>query len=234
MTTELAAPPVVVVVAARNEADRIGATIDALGEAIPGAEVIVADDASEDGTAEVALAHGAQVVSRGRSHGKGGNVTAAVATVIDRAREPDAPVFLLCDGDLGESAARLVPLLDAVRAGDADLAIAAFERRVGGGFGVALRYAARAIERLCGYRAGAPISGQRALSAAAMRACFPFAPGYGMEIGITVDVVRAGLAVREIELDLEHRATGKSVGGFLHRGRQLRDFARVYRLKRQR
>ena len=91
-----------------------------------------------------------------------------------------------------------------------------------------------AIERLCGYRAGAPISGQRALSPEAMRACFPFAPGYGMEIGITVDVVRAGLAVREIELDLEHRATGKSFGGFLHRGRQLRDFTRVYRLKRKR
>jgi hypothetical protein len=66
-----------------------------------------------------------------------------------------------------------------------------------------------------------------------MRSAHPFAVGYGMEIGITVDVVRAGLAVREIELDLAHRATGKSLGGFLHRARQLRDFRRVYRDKRE-
>ena len=233
MTTELSTPPVVAVVAARNEADRIGATLAALAEALPGAELIVADDASDDATAEVARAHGATVVSRERPLGKGGNMTAAVAGVIDRARDADAPLFLLCDGDLGASAAELTPLLDAVRAGDCDLAIAAFRRRVGGGFGVALRYAGSAIERLCGYRAVAPISGQRALSPAAMRACFPFAPGYGMEIGITVDVVRAGLGVRELELDLEHRATGRSLAGFAHRGRQLRDFTRVYRQKRK-
>lgn len=160
-------------------------------------------------------------------------MTAAVAAVIDRAREPDAPLFLLCDGDLGASAAELLPLLDSVRDGQCDLAIAAFRSRVGGGFGVALRYAAWAIERLSGYHAGAPISGQRALSPAAIRACFPFARGYGMEIGITVDVVRAGLEIREIELDLEHRATGKTVGGFVHRARQLRDFTRVYTARRR-
>ncbi len=226
------APPVVVLVAARNEADRIGDTLRVLDEELPGSELIVADDASEDATADVARAHGARVVSRDSAVGKGGNMTAAAATVIDRANEPSAPVFLLCDGDLGASAGELRKLVDAVEAGECDLAIAAFRRRVGGGVGLALRYARRAILRLSGYEAGAPISGQRALSPEAMRACFPFAAGYGMEIGITVDVVRAGLAVREIELDLEHRATGKTFGGFVHRGRQLRDFTRVYAAKR--
>jgi glycosyltransferase involved in cell wall biosynthesis len=222
----------VVLVAARNEADRIGATLGALGEAFPAAHVVVADDASEDRTAEVALARGAEVVSRGRSHGKGGNMTAAAASVIELAQGPGAPAFLLCDGDLGDSAGGLRALVEAVEAGEADLAIASFRWRVGGGFGIALRYAQRAIERLCGYHAIAPISGQRALSPAAMRVAYPFAAGYGMEIGITVDVVRAGLVVREIELDLEHRATGRSLGGFLHRARQLRDFRRVVRAKR--
>jgi glycosyltransferase involved in cell wall biosynthesis len=231
VTTEAAAPPVVAVVAARNEADRIGATLDALGEAFPGAPRWVADDASADGTAEVALAHGARVVSRGRPHGKGGNMTAAVEAVLSDAGRP--AVLLVCDGDLGDSAGRLTSLVDAVARGDCDLAIAAFRVRVGGGFGIALRYARWAIERLCGYRATAPISGQRALGPEALRACFPFAPGYGMEIGITVDVVRAGLGIREIELDLAHRATGKSLGGFAHRARQLRDFTRAYRLKRK-
>ena len=220
-------PGPIILVAAHNEADRIGATLAALEVAFPGAHLVVADDASTDATQDVALAGGAEVVSRGRPHGKGANVTVAAATVIERAAEADPPTFLLCDGDLGESAHHLRGLVDAVEAGECDLAIAAFRRRVGGGFGIALRYASRAIERLCGYRPIAPISGQRALSPAAMRAAYPFAAGYGMEIGITVDVVRAGLAVREIELDLEHRATGKTLGGFVHRARQLRDFRRA-------
>ena len=220
-------PSLIVIVAARNEADVIGDTLAALGEAFPEAHVVVADDASGDGTAEAAIAAGAEVVSRRRPHGKGGNVSAAAATVIDRLDGPDRPTFLLCDGDLGSSASELGPLVEAVESGEADLAIAAFRHRVGGGFGFALRYAAATIERLCGYVPTAPISGQRALSPAAMRASYPFADGYGMEIGITVDVVRAGLEVREIELDLSHRATGRTLGGFLHRARQLRDFHHV-------
>ncbi|MDQ3572757.1 MAG: glycosyltransferase [Actinomycetota bacterium] len=230
--TAAAAPGVVVLIAARNEADRIGRTCRALVEALPGADLVVADDASDDATAEVARAHGAEVVTRENPVGKGGNVTAAAATVIGRAPEPDAPIYLLCDGDLGSSAAQLRHLVDEVAAGECDLAIAAFRQRVGGGFGVALRYARWAIRRLSGYEAGAPISGQRALSPAAARESFPFAAGYGMEIGITVDCVRAGLLVREVELDLEHRATGRSLRGFIHRGRQLRDFTRVYAAKR--
>jgi glycosyltransferase involved in cell wall biosynthesis len=223
----------VVVVAARNEVDRIAATLIALADSFPGSKLVVADDASDDATGDVALAHGAEVVSRGRPHGKGANVSAAVASVIERASEPGPPTFLLCDGDLGDSARELPALVEAVESGECEMAIAAFRLRVGGGFGVALRYARRAIERLCGFRAIAPISGQRALSADAIRAAHPFADGYGMEIGITVDVVRAGLSVREIELDLSHRATGRSLGGFLHRARQLRDFRRVMRAKRR-
>jgi glycosyltransferase involved in cell wall biosynthesis len=225
----MTASDTVVIVAARNEADLIGHTLAALRDAFPQARLVVADDASEDGTSDVALAHGAEVISRGRPHGKGANVGAAVAGVLDAGHE----VFLLCDGDLGESAARLGPLVDAVRDGECDLAIAIFRNRVGGGFGLALRYARDSIRRLCGYQPLAPISGQRALSAAAMRAAHPFAAGYGMEIGMTVDVVRAGLEVRELELDLSHRATGRSLGGFVHRARQLRDFRRVVKSRRR-
>ena len=226
-----AGPAQVVIVAARNEADRIGATLSALAEAFPSAPLIVGNDASTDATAEVALAHGAQVVSRRRPHGKGANVTEAVATVIHRLAEPNPPTFLLCDADLVVSAGALGPLVGLVEGGEADLAVGAFGRRVGGGFGIALRYARRAVERLCGYRALAPISGQRALSPGAMRAAYPFAAGFGIEIAMTVDVVRAGLLVRELELELTHRATGRTPAGFLHRARQLRDFRRVVRAR---
>jgi hypothetical protein len=119
-----------------------------------------------------------------------------------------------------------------VRAGDADLAVGAFARRVGGGLGVALGFARWAVRLRCGLAMAAPISGQRALSAAALRAAVPFAPRFGMEIGMTIDVARAGLRVREVELDLAHRATGRTLRGFVHRGRQLADFLAVYLSRR--
>jgi hypothetical protein len=70
------------------------------------------------------------------------------------------------------------------------------------------------------------------MAAEVLRAVLPFAEGYGMETGMTIDAVRAGFRLREIELDLEHRATGRSVDGFLHRARQLRDFGRAYASRR--
>lgn len=218
-----------VIVAARNEADRIAATVAALRSAFPGAAIWVADDASEDGTAEVAMSAGAQVVSRGRPHGKGANVTAAAEAALSEGAPP--ATVLLCDGDLGDSAGRLGPLVEAVEAGECDLAVAAFGKRVGGGFGLALGFARWAIRRRCGFEATAPISGQRAMRGEVLRAALPFAAGYGMELGMTVDVVRAGYRVGEIELDLEHRATGRTLAGFTHRARQLRDFLRAYRAR---
>ncbi|HEX6601555.1 MAG TPA: glycosyltransferase [Solirubrobacterales bacterium] len=218
------------IVAARNEADRVGETVRALREAFPAARVWVADDASEDGTAEVALAAGAEVVSRGRPHGKGANVSAAAEAALSVESPPQ--LILLCDGDLGASAARLAPLVEAVRKNECDLAVAAFSRRAGGGFGLALGFARWAIRRLCGAEAQAPISGQRAMRVEVLRAVLPFAPSYGMEIGMTVDAIRAGYRLGEYELDLEHRATGRNLRGFLHRGRQLRDFLRVYSSRR--
>jgi glycosyltransferase involved in cell wall biosynthesis len=219
-----------VIIAARNEADRVGETVKALRREFPAAALWVADDASSDGTAEVAMAAGAQVVSRRRPHGKGANVAAAAEAALSAA--PPPRLVLLCDGDLGASAARLAPLVQAVERGECDLAVAAFSRRVGGGFGLALGFARGAIRRLCGAETEAPISGQRALRVEALRATLPFAHGFGMEIGMTVDAVRAGYRLREYEVDLEHRATGRSLSGFLHRGAQLRDFARAYGSRR--
>ncbi len=220
-----------VIVAARNEADRIGETVGALRGALPGAALWVADDASTDGTAEAALAAGAQVVSRGRPHGKGANVTAAAEAALGAEAPPR--LVLLCDGDLGASAALFAPLLEAVERDECDLAVASFSRRIGGGFGVALGFAGWAIRRLCGFETAAPISGQRAMRVEVLRATLPFARGYGMEIGMTVDAVRAGYRLREYELDLSHRATGRSLAGFAHRARQLGDFARVYLSRRR-
>lgn len=214
-----------VLIAARNEADVIAETIGSLGEAFPGASLWVADDASDDGTAEVAMTAGANVVSRGRPHGKGGNMTACAQAMLS---DPALPEYvLLCDGDLAGSAGGLGPLVDAVATGDCDLAVAMFSKRVGGGFGLALGFSSWVIRRRCGAEPRAPISGQRAMRLEVLRAVLPFAPSYGMETGMTIDAVRAGYRLGEYEIALSHKATGRTFGGFVHRFRQLIDFARV-------
>ena len=218
----------VVVVCAHDEAASLPATLSALAAAFPGARVVVADDASTDDTPGIARAAGVEVVRAERNLGKGGAATLAARHVVAEAEDPRPPVFVFCDADLRDSAIHLPRLADVVRAGEADLAVGGFARREGGGFGLALGFARWAIRRRCGLVLDAPISGQRALSAPALRAALPFAPRFGMEIGMTVDVARAGLRVREVELPLTHRATGRTFGGFLHRGRQLGDFLLVY------
>jgi glycosyltransferase involved in cell wall biosynthesis len=218
-----------IAVAARNEADRLGDTLSALREAFPGAAVVVADDGSDDGTGDVALRGGAELVRSPRPVGKGGAATLAVERLLAGGVER---ALVLCDGDLGGSARQLPRLVDALDRGEGDLAVAAFARRVGGGFGLAIGFARRAIHGLTGLEPRAPISGQRALRPEAARAVLPFASGFGMEIGMTVDAHRAGFRLVEVELDLEHRATGRTAAGFLHRARQLADFARVYASRR--
>ena len=200
--------PLTILVAARDEEHIIGANVERLRRAFPEAEVIVADDGSHDATAARAEEAGA-VVLRLPRRGKGQALSCA-----ERAAPPGR--LLLCDADL---AGDLAPLLD----GSADLTIAAFAERTGGGFGIAKQTARRLIELCSGLTLREPLSGQRALSPSARRACFPVAAGFGCEVRMTIDAGRAGLRVREIELPLLHRATGRDLSGFLHRGRQLAD-----------
>jgi glycosyltransferase involved in cell wall biosynthesis len=218
----------IVIVSAYDEADRLPATLAALRDAFPGARLLVADDGSRDQTPHVALQAGAELVRSPRTIGKGGATTLAAQRVLARALAPEPPVILLCDGDLGESARQLPALAAAVRDGEFDVAIARFSVKVGGGFGFAIRFSRWATRRLTGLELSAPISGQRALRGPVLAVVVPFGARFGMETAMNIDAARAGFRVGEVELDLAHRATGKTLRGFLHRLRQLKDFALVY------
>lgn len=197
-----------ILVAARDEEARISATVRALRDSFPEAEIVVADDGSRDATAARAEAAGARVVRLAR-RGKGQALTLGE-------REASPGPLLLCDADLRGD---LRPLL----ASSADLAVASFARREGGGFGLAKGAARRLVRALGGIDLLEPLSGQRRLTSAARAVCFPVSSGFGVETRMTIDAARAHLSVEEVELDLEHRSTGGDVRGFLHRGRQLVD-----------
>lgn len=195
-----------VLVAARDEERRIGETVNVLRAHFPDATIVVADDGSRDRTAAVAEAAGARVIRLGRC-GKGQALTMA-----EKQLEPGP--LLLCDADLVGDIRRLAET-------GADLAIAAFSVRKGGGFGLAKRAARSLIRLRCGLVLREPLSGQRWLSTKARAVVFPVAMGFGVETRMSIDAVRAGLEVEELDLELEHRATGRDLRGFTHRGRQL-------------
>jgi len=200
--------PLTILIAARDEEAVIAQTVTALRRGFSDAEVIVGDDGSRDGTADAAEEAGA-IVLRLPRRGKGQALSAA-----ERAAPPGR--LLLCDADL---AGDLAPLVN----GGADLVVAAFADRIGGGFGIAKRVARLLIELLGGVQTREPLSGQRSLSHSARTECFPVAAGFGCEVRMTIDAARSELQIRELELPLRHRATGRDVRSFVHRARQLRD-----------
>jgi hypothetical protein len=205
--------PLTILIAARDEEERIGITITELRKQFPGAEVIVADDGSCDATAQIAATAGARVLRLPR-RGKGQTLTLGE-------REAAPGDLLLCDADLRGD---LRPLLE----GGSDLTIAAFEQKQGGGFGIAKEAARRLIRLASGYLALEPLSGQRRLTQKAREAVFPLAAGFGCEAAMTADAMNARLGIGHTGLPLEHRATTRDLRGFLHRGRQLRDIVLAF------
>ena len=225
-----------VIIPARNEADRITATVTAAGK-LEGADlVVVVDDGSDDQTARLAEAAGARVVRHPRSRGKAAAMQTGAEAVrlIEAGRMPPAapgtvPRYLLfLDADLAETAAGAGPLADPVRSGSADATLAIFASRVRkGGFGFVVGTAGAGIERAIGWRPVQPLNGMRCLTRAAFDAVQPLAKGWGVETAMTIDLVRAGLRICEVEVPLSHRATGNDWRAQLHRLHQLVDVLRA-------
>lgn len=216
-------PSVDIIIPAYDEAERIATTVAAVRSAVAG-RVIVVDDGSRDGTADTARGAGANVVYvQPRNLGKGAALNTGLAL-------STAPVLLLIDADLGETAACLAPLVEAIITGRADLCVAAFPRtgrKSGVGF---VQWLARTgIARKTGRVLRSPVSGQRCVRREWVERSCGFEEGWGAEVALTLAVLRGGGRVEEVELPLSHRKTGRDLAGWLHRARQARDVWRILR-----
>jgi len=222
---------VAVVVPARNEADRVHATVTAALGLPAVAVVIVVDDGSTDGTAAAARSAGAVVTRHARNRGKGAALEtgAEAARLLDQRERRDRPRHLLfLDADLAGTAALAGPLIEPVLAGRADMTIAVFSTTVKlGGHGLVVGLSGAGIRRATGWQPAQPLNGQRCLTRAAFEAARPLARGWGVETALSIDLLRQGLRVTEVEVELAHRATGTGMRAQLHRARQLTDVARA-------
>ena len=225
-----------VVIPARNEADRITATVTAAAGLEHVGLVVVVDDGSEDGTGGLARRAGAVVLRHGRNRGKAAAMQSganAVGLVDQRELREEPRHLLFLDADLGESATRAGPLAGPVLAGRADMTIAAFASTVKlGGHGLVVGLSGAGIRRAVGWQPIQPLNGQRCLTRAAFEAARPLARGWGVETALTIDLMRQGFRVTEVEVELAHRATGTGLRAQLHRAHQLTDVARALASRR--
>jgi glycosyltransferase involved in cell wall biosynthesis len=225
VTRDFAAPSgsdVVVVIPARNEAGRVGRTVDAVQGLSRIAAVVVVDDGSSDTTASEAHDAGASVVTHVRSRGKGAAMTTGAAHVVQLGYAAQPLLFL--DADVGDTASAAAPLMDVVLRGEVDLAIANLTATTaGGGHGFVVRLARDSISKRTGWAPHQPLSGQRCMSRALFDAVLPLAKGFGVEVRMTIDARTLGARVVEVPVAMNHRVTGTSWSDNLHRARQWRD-----------
>jgi len=102
-----------------NEEESLPAVLDELRSELPGADVLVVDDGSTDGTASVATARGAALVSFDSNRG----LRAAIATGYGHALEHGYAYCGRVDADGQHPASELRRLLERVRSDTCDVAI---------------------------------------------------------------------------------------------------------------
>jgi dolichol-phosphate mannosyltransferase len=208
-----------VVLPTYQEADNIAEVLRRLRAAVPHADVLVVDDGSPDGTADLAkaIAHelgGIDVMLRPAKAGLGSAYRAGFQEGIDRGYE----VLVEMDSDLSHDPAALPELLRAIESG-ADLAIGS--RYVPGGsiprWSVRRRtlsrwgnrYAARMLQlevrdATSGYRA------YRSAVVAGIHLDSVHADGYGFQIEMAYRVARAGGTIVELPIQFVDRELGHS------------------------
>ncbi|MDQ1532513.1 MAG: dolichol-phosphate mannosyltransferase [Actinomycetota bacterium] len=202
-----------------REAENIEELLTRLRVAVPDAHILVIDDGSDDGTADIAekLAIELRDIEVLRRPGKSGLGAAYRAGhAIGLARGYD--VMVQIDSDLSHQPEALRSLLDAVHDG-ADLAIGS--RYVEGGaipqwavYRLALsRWGCRYAAWVLGIDVSDSTAGYRAYRASALRAMqfeTTRANGYGFQIEMTYRLARAGGRITEVPITFTDRERGTS------------------------
>lgn len=173
-------PPITCIIPAHNEAPRIAAVLKVLTRHPLISEVVVVDDGSSDGTAEVAQAHPVRLIRQMPNRGK----TAALAAGLAAAQHD---LVVLIDADLvGLSAADITALVQPVRQGRAQAAIS-------------LRGNAPGLWRLIGldYISGERIFDRRLI--AGREGELPALPRFGFEVWLNAIWIARGLRVAVVE-----------------------------------
>lgn len=208
---------ITVILPAYNEEDRIAATISSLHNSNYVNRILVIDDGSKDQTSKVAEAAGAEVYRMTVNAGKGYAMQQGVEKSIQ-----DSDIIIFLDADVGESASEIDKLIEPIFLGEADVTIARFPAaKKKGGVGLVKNLAKYGVRFYTGKTITTSLSGQRAFRAEVLKSFGKIPADYGVEVGMTIDLLRMGYRIQEVDVNMTHRETGRNLKGFIHRGKQF-------------
>jgi glycosyltransferase involved in cell wall biosynthesis len=205
-----------VFIPAWNEEDSLPAVLDSLSAEIPEADLLVVDDGSTDGTAEVAREHGALVHSLGSNQG----LRVGIATGYRWALDHDYAFCGRVDADGQHPARELARLLALVKADTCDVAVGS--RFVSGDGYPAYRYLPsparrfgtallrRAMKLVLDRPFGDATSGLYAVNAKALPLLAKTFVSGAPEVEALIRVAEAGLRLEEVPVTMAPRTSGES------------------------
>jgi len=207
-----------VIIPAYNEADIIEKTLANLNfNWIK--EIIVINDGSNDNTLELVKKYPVKLIDSRENCGKG----KAVAKGLKIA---SCEIIAIVDADLGKSVREISRLLKPINNESADIAIGIINIK-GGGLGFVRWFAEEVVKIFTGQVMEAPLSGQRVFHRRILADITPLAEGYGLEVGMNLDVFYSNWGLKEVKCNFTHRVTGQSVQGYFHRFKQFIDILRT-------
>lgn len=218
-----------VLIPAHNEEDNIGKTLSGLEKFNEEfckqkgiqLDIIVIDDGSSDNTYVKALGYKVKAIRLEPNRGKGGALREGI-----KKAQGDIIVFL--DADLKESSYEIHKLVTPILKNDADVVIAKFKPpKKKGGFGFVKTLASRGVKFFTGKEFRSSLSGQRAFKKEVIEDIKHIPDGFGLEVGMLIDILKKGYSVIEVETDMYHDVTGRDIKGFIHRGKQFFDILKV-------
>jgi len=208
---------VIAVIPAYNEEKYIKSTLDNIRKNELIDELLVVDDGSEDNTSIVVKNMGIKFIKLNENHGKGYAIKKAISQI-------DYEYLILIDGDLGKTSSEVNKLIYPVINGEVDVTIAKFKKaKRKGGFGLVKGLAKYGVYFLTGKIINTTLSGQRVYRREVVEKISYIPDRFGVEIAMTVGTLRNGFNIKEIDVDMTHRETGRNLSGFIHRGKQFFD-----------
>ncbi len=225
-------PYISIIIPAYNEEDKIKDTLENIKDIDTVNEIIVVDDGSNDKTTEIASqvkSEKIKVFTLDRNKGKGFALNYGLKIAM---KNSDIIGFL--DGDLGSSSSEVEKLITPIINDEADVIIAKFPpAKKKGGLGFVKGLAKQSVLDMTGEELDATLSGQRLFKKEVLEQFEEIPFGYGVEVGMTIDILKKGYKIKEVLVNMTHSETGRDLKGFIHRGKQYYHIKKVLRKKKK-
>lgn len=225
-------PYISIIIPAYNEAGKIKDTLENIKCIDEINEIIVVDDGSSDDTSKIASSVESEklkLFTLERNKGKGYALNYGLKIAMEKA---DIIGFL--DGDLGSSSKEVKKLIDPILNNEADVIIAKFPpAKKKGGLGFVKGLAKESVLEMTGKELDATLSGQRLFKKEVLKRFDEIPFGYGVEVGMTIDILKYGYTIKEVLVNMTHSETGRDLKGFIHRGKQYYHIKKVLKQKRK-